>query len=182
MVLGEHHAWTAAHSATVVGLAIRVARSLAVPAGVQSEVELAALLHDIGKVGLPTALLEKTERLNTREWQMVRRHSEFGERLVGAMPGLGFLGPAIRSAHERWDGLGYPDGLSGEQIPMASRIVFVCDSFDAMTTDRPYSKAMPQGGAMREIRRNAGTQFWPDAVEALTWTLGMRSFPQSAQP
>jgi HD-GYP domain-containing protein (c-di-GMP phosphodiesterase class II) len=97
----------------------------------------------------------------------MRRHPEIGERIVAAMPPLAHLAPMIRAEHERWDGGGYPDGLAGEEIPLASRIVFACDSYHAMTSDRPYRAAMPKSVAAAELRANAGTQFCPRAVGAI---------------
>jgi len=102
----------------------------------------------------------------------MRRHPLVGARIVASMPGLAHLVPVIRAAHERWDGCGYPDGLWGEAIPLASRIVFACDAFHAMTSNRPYRRALPSGIAAAELRKGAGAQFCPRTVDALLATLG----------
>ena len=104
----------------------------------------------------------------------MRRHPVIGERIIAAIPPLAHLAPAIRAEHERWDGGGYPDGLAGDRIPMASRIVFACDAWHAMTSDRPYRAAMPRGAARAELIDNAGSQFDPEVVDALLSALGDR--------
>jgi HD-GYP domain-containing protein (c-di-GMP phosphodiesterase class II) len=101
------------------------------------------------------------------EWRLVRRHPEVGERTVASVGSLAHLAPAVRAEHERWDGKGYPDGLSGEEIPLASWIVLACDAYHAMTSDRPYREAMGREAAMEELERNAGAQFCPRTVAAL---------------
>lgn len=124
------------------------------------------LLHDVGKVGVPEAILTKPGPLDPDEWELMRRHPEIGEQIVSP---IAYLAPAvkvIRHHHERWDGRGYPDGLSGEDIPLAARIFTVADCFDAMTSDRPYRKALDVDAATEEIERNAGRQFDPEMVRA----------------
>ncbi len=123
-------------------------------------------LHDVGKVAIPDAILNKPGPLDDSEWEFIRRHSEIGERIVAAAPALREVAPLVRSTHERWDGTGYPDRLSAHAIPLASRIVAVCDAYDAMITDRPYQRAMNPAQALQELRRCAGVQFDPDVVEA----------------
>jgi two-component system cell cycle response regulator len=123
-------------------------------------------LHDVGKVAIPDAILNKPGPLDESEWEFVRRHSEIGERIVAAAPALGEIAPLVRSTHERWDGSGYPDQLTGQEIPFGARIVAVCDAYDAMTTQRPYQRAMDPAQALQELRRCASTQFDPDVVEA----------------
>jgi len=167
----------AAHCEAVVDLALQVAAALAVPRLQLREVEHTALLHDIGKVGLPESILDKPGPLSDREWATVRRHTKIGARLVAAMPGLGHLAPLVRASHERWDGSGYPDGLRGEEIPLVSRIVFVCDAFDAMTTTRSYRRALPRTAALRELRDHASTQFCPTCVEVLTGVVRRQRTP-----
>ena len=126
-----------------------------------------ALLHDIGKVGVPDAVLLKPAPLDESEWALMRRHPEIGARIVAEVEGLSHMAPAILADHERWDGLGYPLGLAGEAIPIASRITFACDAYHAMVSDRPYRAAMSHANAVEELRRNSGTQFDPRIVEAL---------------
>jgi HD-GYP domain-containing protein (c-di-GMP phosphodiesterase class II) len=168
--LGTFHPATASHSEAVVELARRVGKSMGVSGGPLADVELTALLH-VGKIRVPRDLFDKPGPLDEDELATVRRHSVLGERLARAMPGLWHLGPAIRACHERWDGHGYPDGLAGEQIPLASRIVFVCDAYDVMTSDRGHHKAAPQGVALHELVVNAGVQFCPTSAEALVEVL-----------
>jgi HD-GYP domain-containing protein (c-di-GMP phosphodiesterase class II) len=166
--------YTAAHSASVVDLAARVARRLELPPDVQMQVEQVALLHDLGKVAIPDDILLKPGPLDDDEWAWMQRHPVEGERIVAAIPDLAHLAPAIRAEHERWDGGGYPDGLRGEQIPVASRIVLVCDAYDAMTSDRPYRQALSPAHARGELRSCAGVQFCPAAVDALIAVLDDR--------
>jgi response regulator RpfG family c-di-GMP phosphodiesterase len=159
-------AYTADHSVGVVAYAGAVARRLGLGDEASLEVEQVALLHDIGKIAIPDAILRKPGPLNDDEWELMQTHSAEGEKLVRRAPGLEHMAPAIRAEHERWDGTGYPDGLRGDRIPIASRITFVCDAYEAMTTDRPYRKALSREQARAEIEAGSGTQFWPLGVEA----------------
>jgi diguanylate cyclase (GGDEF)-like protein len=126
----------------------------------------AAELHDIGKVAIPFAVLHKPGPLDEQEWELMRRHPAIGANILSAAPALARVAEIVRSTHERHDGDGYPRGLAGEKIPLASRVVFVCDSFDAMISERPYEKAMTEADALQELRRCAGSQFDPRVVEA----------------
>jgi HD-GYP domain-containing protein (c-di-GMP phosphodiesterase class II) len=143
-----------------------VAERLGLPADRVQDVRSAAELHDVGKVAIPDDILEKPSALDDDEWQFMRRHTLIGARIVAAAPALDRVAPLVRSSHERWDGDGYPDGLVGDQIPLGARIVAVCDAFDAMVSDRPYSPGIPATAALHELRRCAGTQFDPAVVEA----------------
>jgi response regulator RpfG family c-di-GMP phosphodiesterase len=158
--------YTGAHSEAVVEHSVAVARRMGLSDEGVDEVQQVALLHDIGKIGVGDAILNKAGPLNEAEWEVMRMHPAIGEEIVASTKGLAPLAPAIRAEHERWDGEGYPDGLSGEEIPVASRIVLVCDAFHAMTSDRPYRKALGAEAALRELKKNAGTQFCPRTVEA----------------
>ena len=124
------------------------------------------LLHDIGKIGIPDAILLKPGPLTPDEWTVMRRHPEIGKRLIERIPFLRGAVPIVYSHHEKWDGSGYPRALKGEDIPLGARIFAVVDAFDAMTFDRPYSKAVPFEAAKAEIRRCAGTHFDPAVVSA----------------
>jgi diguanylate cyclase (GGDEF)-like protein len=166
--------YTGQHSESVVGLAALVARSLGLSPRETRNVEHVALLHDVGKVGIPDHVLQKRGPLSAEEWDLMRRHPVIGERIVASIPPLAHLAPAIRSEHERWDGDGYPDGLSRDRIPVASRIVFACDAWHAMTSDRPYRRAMPLAAARAELVANAGSQFDPEVVDALLSALEAR--------
>jgi HD-GYP domain-containing protein (c-di-GMP phosphodiesterase class II) len=129
------------------------------------QIRQAAELHDVGKVAIPDAILDKPGRLNDDEWAFIRRHTLIGERILAAAPALRSVATLVRSSHENFDGSGYPDGLVGSEIPLGSRIISVCDAFHAMTTDRPYRQAMSQSDAIAELRRCAGQQFDPAVVE-----------------
>jgi len=127
-----------------------------------NELELLSTLHDIGKMSVPANILSKHGELSNEEWKEMRKHPEVGFRIAQATSELIPIAKYILCHHERWDGKGYPQGLIGEKIPLLSRIVAIVDSFDAMTSDRPYRSAMTKGEAIEEIRRNSGTQFDPD--------------------
>ncbi len=163
----QHDPTTALHSTRVVRLARRVGRALGLDPPRLRHLALVALLHDIGKVGVPREILDKPGPLDEHEWRTILDHPGHGARLVADWPETAHLADAIRASHERWDGGGYPDGLSGYDIPLASRISFVCDSFDAMVSDRPYRVAMPLGAALDELENEAGSQFCPTASRAL---------------
>ena len=159
--------YTGEHSKWVVAFASSVARNLGLDQDSVRDVEQVALLHDIGKVGIPDAILQKQGPLDAQEWQLMRQHPVVGERIIAGTPGLSHLAPAMRAEHERWDGGGYPDGLAREEIPVASRITLACDALHAMTSDRPYRPAMTQQRARQELRDGAGSQFDPRVIKAL---------------
>jgi diguanylate cyclase (GGDEF)-like protein/putative nucleotidyltransferase with HDIG domain len=163
----ERDRYTGEHSERVAELSMQVARSLGLDAREAERVRAAALLHDIGKVGIPDDILRKGGELSEQEWQTMRGHPLIGERIVRSMPGLGPVARIIRHEHERWDGSGYPDGLSGEEIPIGARIVLACDAYNAMTSDRPYRQALEHGQAIRELAEGAGSQFDPQVTEVL---------------
>ena len=131
----------------------------------------AAMLHDIGKVAVPSEILTKPGALSEQEWATMRGHAAAGGDLVGRIDAFAHLAPAVRASHERWDGAGYPDGLAGEQIPLAARIIAACDTFDAIVTDRPYRAARSHREAVEELRRVAGSQLDARIVEALIGVL-----------
>jgi two-component system cell cycle response regulator len=146
-------------------------------------VRLAGRLHDIGKTAIPAGILDKPGPLDEREWEFMRGHPLIGERIVMAAPALASTAELIHSSHERIDGDGYPDGLAGENILMGSRIIAVCDAFDAMTSARPYRETMSVEAALEELRSHSGTQFDPAVVEAFSRQLALTHGPaDAAQP
>jgi putative nucleotidyltransferase with HDIG domain len=167
-LLEEDDEYTGHHTEDVVALSVRVAEHMGVDEDTLRETEMGALLHDIGKIAVPDEIINKAGPLNDEEWAIMKTHTVEGERMLQQVGGLlSSVGLVVRASHERWDGGGYPDGLAGERIPVAARIVSACDAFNAMTTDRSYRKALPLSVAMSELRANAGTQFAPEVVDAL---------------
>jgi two-component system, cell cycle response regulator len=164
-----------AHLADVAELAARVAGELRMGAEQRDELVRAAELHDTGKMAIPDAILNKPGALDDQEWEFMHKHPLIGERIIAAAPALGPVARLVRASHERWDGHGYPDGLSGEQIPLGSRVVAVCDAYEAMVAGRPYSEPVSQGEALEELARCAGTQFDPEVVSAFSATVQRRS-------
>lgn len=156
--------YTGDHSSKVSALAARVTRALRVPAQVVEDVRVAARLHDLGKIGVPDAILMKPGRLTPEEWNLMRQHAERGYEIVRRAPLPDRIKLAIRHSHERWDGTGYPSGLAREAIPLMARIVAVVDAYEAMTTDRPYRKALSIPDAIERLEQVAGTQLDPHIV------------------
>jgi HD-GYP domain-containing protein (c-di-GMP phosphodiesterase class II) len=167
-VVEADDAYTGSHSREVVDLAVAVADELGLSARERRDVEFVALLHDVGKVRIPKEIINKPGKLSDNERAIINTHTIEGERMLEKVGGLlGQVGAVVRSCHERWDGGGYPDGLSGEAIPLVARIVSCCDAYNAMTTDRSYRAALPEREARAELERNAGGQFDPAVVDAL---------------
>lgn len=160
-------AYTGGHCAGVMRLALEVAQKLELKGEQLEEVRQAALLHDIGKVGVPDGILLNTGRLSDEEQEIMRRHALMGSELVASVPSLRFVADAILYHHEKWDGSGYPAGLAAQEIPLAARIVGTVDAFDAMTTPRLYRQAISAQEALDEMKRCAGTQFDPQIVDIL---------------
>ena len=154
------------HSSNVAELATRVARRLGLGGEALDEIARAAELHDIGKVGIPDAILNKPSGLTDAEWDFIYQHTILGERILHGAPALRPVARLVRASHERWDGAGYPDRLCGEEIPLGARVVAVCDAYEAMTANRSYRAAVTHEVACLELRRSAGTQFDPGVVEA----------------
>jgi diguanylate cyclase (GGDEF)-like protein len=154
------------HASGVAELAVMVGRRLGLQGEALDEIARAAELHDVGKVGVPDAILTKPAPLDGDEWSLIHQHTVLGERILDAAPALRGVARLVRASHERWDGMGYPDRLAGTAIPLGARIVAVCDAYEAMTADRPYRKALPHRVAREELLTNAGTQFDPAVVRA----------------
>jgi putative nucleotidyltransferase with HDIG domain len=172
LVLGDvvesDDAYTGEHCKGVVELALEVADEFGLNGHRRRCVEFGALLHDVGKLAVPKEIINKPGQLDDGEWTVIKMHTIEGQRLLERVGGtMREVGAIVRSSHERWDGTGYPDGLRGEEIPLEARIVSACDAFNAMTTTRSYRKAMPVEEAVAELRRNSGTQFDPQVVDAL---------------
>jgi len=170
--------YTASHEQHVAELAERVALRLGTLPSRARDVRYAALLHDVGKVAVPSEILLKPGPLDEEEWVTMRSHSAAGGQLVERISAFSHLAPAVRAAHERWDGTGYPDALAGEDIPLAARIIAACDTYDAIVTDRPYRAAQTPEQAHAELIRVAGAQLDPQVVEALLEELTPGYTPQ----
>jgi diguanylate cyclase (GGDEF)-like protein len=169
------------HLISVAGRAGAVARELKLNAEAVDEVARAAQLHDVGKIAIPSEILNKPGPLDEEEWRFMRQHTIIGERIIAAAPALDPVARIVRSSHERYDGGGYPDGLAGEDIPLGARIVVLCDAFDAMVTERPYKAGKSEEDALAEIRRCAGGQFDPMVVDAFMAVFGSYvAIPQTA--
>jgi putative nucleotidyltransferase with HDIG domain len=162
----------AEHARSVASLARSVCGVLGLASGEARLVERAALMHDLGKLAVPRAILDKPAELDADEWALVRRHPVIGEAVVRALGAHPEIAPLVRHHHERWDGAGYPDGLAGERIPLGARIIAACDTFDAITSPRPYCEARGTWAALAEITSVAGRQLDPDVVAALVVAVG----------
>ncbi|HEV7845501.1 MAG TPA: HD domain-containing phosphohydrolase [Thermoleophilaceae bacterium] len=159
--------YTGGHSDEVQRLSTAVALRLGFDRAAIDEIRTVALLHDVGKIGIPDHVLHNPDPLSREEWAVMRQHPVIGERILEPLPGLSEVARAVRHEHERWDGTGYPDGLSGEDIPLAARVVLACDAYHALVSDRPYRRALPRDEALRELEFCSGTQFDPAVIEAL---------------
>jgi HD-GYP domain-containing protein (c-di-GMP phosphodiesterase class II) len=159
--------YTACHGEDVAMLAERVALRMSLSSAQARDVRYAAMLHDLGKVAVPSEILLKPGPLTDEEWVTMRSHAAIGGELVGRIDAFAHLAPAVRASHERWDGGGYPDGLAGAAIPLAARIIAACDTYDAIVTDRPYRPARTPLEAYEELHRVAGTQLDADIVAAV---------------
>ncbi len=157
----------AGHAIRVCMLTAGVCRRLGLSERPSSVITLAALMHDVGKLAIPTKILDHPGRLRRADWELMREHPVLGERTLERCPGLQGLSLLVRHSHERWDGHGYPDGLDGELIPLGSRIITACDAWDAMRTDRVYQAARTFDAAVETLVTAAGSQFDIDVVAAL---------------
>jgi HD-GYP domain-containing protein (c-di-GMP phosphodiesterase class II) len=172
-VIEADDAYTGRHTRHVVDLVLAIGGELDLTTEQRRDAEFVALLHDVGKIRVPKEILNKPGPLEPEERAIVQTHAAEGERMLATVGGLlGGVGGFVRSCHEHWDGNGYPDRLTGENIPLVSRVVSVCDAYSAMTTDRPYRAALPEGEAVIELRRCAGTQFDPRVVDAFLRIVG----------
>jgi HD-GYP domain-containing protein (c-di-GMP phosphodiesterase class II) len=164
-VLDEKSAETMEHGRRMQDLVKEIGNRLGLSSVEQREMNLLAVLHDIGKIAIPTDILMKPSCLTKNEWEMMKRHPEIGERIARSVPDLVSIAEAILAHHERWDGTGYPQGLAEKQIPLFSRILAIADAYDVMINGRVYKKAINHREAVEEIKNCAGTQFDPELVK-----------------
>jgi len=176
--------YTGGHTERVADVAVGLARRLGYRDEELEAIEIGALLHDIGKIGVPGEVLRKNGPLTDDEWELVKKHPLISDYILSELDLHPFVRQCARSSHERIDGAGYPEGLSGDQIPLPARIVFVADALDALTSTRPYRPARPMHAALAEIRAHAGTQFCPRVVSALEelWRKEPELFTQVPSP
>jgi hypothetical protein len=160
-------AYTGGHLSRVTAYGNEACRALGGDLAATPGLEYAFLLHDLGKIGVPDAVLSKAGPLTDEEWALMREHPAIGLRILEGVPHMDVVRAVVYSHHERWDGAGYPEGLKGEQIPLAARVFAAVDAFDAITTDRPYRAAAGLDEALHRLRGHRGTQFAPDAVDAI---------------
>jgi HD-GYP domain-containing protein (c-di-GMP phosphodiesterase class II) len=161
MAVHQEHSWNVAERC------VEIARYLDWPEPEIELLQMAAMLHDVGKVSIPDHILRKQKPLTPQEWEAIKQNPVRGAEIASRIQGLEAIVPWVRHSLERYDGSGYPDGLRGEEIPLACRIMHVADAYDAITSGRPYKERLAPDAAMEELRNNAGTQFDPQCVEAL---------------
>lgn len=164
---------TEAHGDRVAQRVTAVAVELGLDQQQQDDLQYGAVFHDIGKIGVPDSILHNTDDLTDSEWDVVKRHTIVGESIIRPIGFLRNVARIVRHSHERWDGSGYPDGLAGEMIPIESRIIFACDAYDAMTTNRTYQNAMPHDAACARMHELSGMHFDPKVVDALIHVLAV---------
>lgn len=182
-VVQEDDPYTGRHTEDVLELVAELAEELRVDDETRRVTELGALLHDVGKIAIPNEVIRKPGPLDADEWALMRTHTVEGQRLLERVGGLlAAVGRVVRASHERWDGRGYPDGLSGPEIPLPARIISACDAYSAMTTDRPYRRARSVQVAIAELRDHAGSQFDPVVVDGLLSVLERHAAPASRAP
>ena len=179
--------YTYGHSKRVAAIAEVIGRAARLSPNELAHLRGAALLHDIGKVGVPDSTLGKPGKLTEDEWEVIRKHCDEGARIVGHVKALEALVPLIRHHHEWYDGSGYPEGLAGERIPVGARIISIADAFDTMTTRRPYREPVSKEDALVELRRCSGTQFdanlvglFGEALRGAVWEGGLKKKTASA--
>ena len=160
-------AYTGSHAQVIAEFSVAVGEELGLSSAELRAVRMGALLHDVGKIGIPESILNKPGPLTDDEFTVMKRHTVIGADIVSGIPGMEEVVTLVRSSHERWDGRGYPDGLSGSDVPRGAYVIAVCDAYHAMTEDRVYRRAMSSEGAIAELQRCSGTQFMPRAVDAL---------------
>jgi putative nucleotidyltransferase with HDIG domain len=173
--VNEHDTYTGGHSCRVADYTAALGRVLELPRAEMSFLRQAGLVHDIGKIGVPDRILKKKGKLTDEELHLVRLHPILGASILSRFANMERMIPVVLHHHERWDGSGYPSGISGIDIPFEARAIFVADAFDAMTTDRPYGEILSTKEALAELRRCSGEQFDPQLVDAMhdAWRAGL---------
>ncbi len=166
LALDAKDEYTSGHSGRVSEISVVIAKEMAMPENAVEKIRLAGLIHDIGKIGVKEAVLNKPGKLTSEEFEHIKTHPAIGERILKPIVEEREILDMVRLHHERFDGRGYPDGLSGEQIPVGAAIMALADAYDAMTSDRPYRKSLGNSIAVEEIKKGSGTQFTPDVVAA----------------
>ena len=167
--------YTADHARSIAELAVEIGEQMSLPQALIEDLRYAGIFHDVGKIAVPDALINKPGPLSDQEWELIKQHPVAGAEILAPVPFLYGVRTIVRHAHEHWDGSGYPDGLAGAQIPLGARIVLAADAYHAMTSDRPYRRGMSDSEAQRELRAQSGTQFDPEVVEALVSVLERRA-------
>ncbi len=157
--------YTSGHVERVMNLSVEMGKKVGLKGEDLKNVELASILHDIGKIAIPDEILKKPAKLTDEEYEIIKTHVHHGARILSPIPGLKGVIPAVLHHHERWDGRGYPVGLKEKEIPLIARIIAITDSFDAMNSDRPYRKRLPPELIIKEFKDNSGKQFDPELVE-----------------
>jgi putative nucleotidyltransferase with HDIG domain len=173
--------YTAGHSQRVQEIALAIADVLEIDGKEREAIALAGLFHDIGKLGVPDAILTKPAKLTKQEYELMKLHPADGAKIIAKFSRLQDAVPMVRYHHERWDGAGYPDGLAAETIPLGARIVGLADAWDAMTTDRPYQLALSWDEAAEEVRRGRGSQFAPEVVDAFFAAVRRGALPRAGR-
>ena len=181
-LIAERHPDLGDYQDDVAELATEVARRAGIDGEELVQVAHAAALDDVGTVAIPDAIITKPAALDDEEWAFMRRHTIIGERIVAAAPALAPAAKLVRSSHEAFDGTGYPDRLAGVEIPLGARIIAICDAFDAMISDRPYSTPKSPDEGLAELRRCAGTQFDPELVTLFEQVMAERARSPIADP
>jgi len=176
--LDARDTYTAGHSRRVSEYSCAIARALNLAGESVEEIRVGALLHDIGKIGIADAVLQKSGKLNPEEWSIIQQHPTIGRRILEGVGGFQLYLPTVELHHENWNGTGYPHGLRGEAVPLPARIVHVADAYDAMTSSRPYRRAMSSEEALRILQQNAGTQFDPSIVPVFVRFIGAEQNPR----
>jgi HD-GYP domain-containing protein (c-di-GMP phosphodiesterase class II) len=166
---------TSAIAPSITDMAVALGRKLGLDDVALNHLELGSLFHDIGKIGIRAEILMKSGPLSDEERETMETHPQLGEQILAPIERLGEVRSIVRHCHERWDGAGYPDQLKGDEIPVEARIIFVCDAFHAMTTDRVYRKKLVTGEALRRLEAGAGSQFDPTVIEAFLQLMASQS-------